>query len=97
VNAPSRTHTAFDQWTGAGLELVALFVTPARIGTGMGRRLMAHAVEAARERGAARIVIQGDPNVAPFYLAGGAERIGERESCSIPGRCLPLFEIRPRA
>lgn len=76
------------------LELDALFVAPEHIGRGYGRALMTHALAAAREWAhVERLVIQADPNAAPFYERAGARRIGERPSDSIPGRMLPLYEI----
>lgn len=74
-------------------EMDALFVEPDAIGTGVGRQLIEDAIREARQRDYDRIVIQGDPNAEGFYLAIGAKRAGERESGSIPGRFLPLFEI----
>lgn len=74
-------------------ELEALFVEPAYIGTGVGRSLFQHAVSLLSEKGAARLMIQGDPNASHFYNAAGARQAGYRESGSIPGRYLPLFEI----
>lgn len=74
-------------------ELEALFVEPARIGTGVGRELIEHAKRTVSRLGATRLVIQGDPHAADFYRAAGARQIGHRESGSIPGRYLPLFEI----
>jgi GNAT superfamily N-acetyltransferase len=74
-------------------ELDALFVEPARIGTGTGRSLLRHALHILSDCGATRLVIQGDPNATDFYRAAGARRVGTRESGSIPGRLLPLFEI----
>jgi len=74
-------------------ELEALFVVPARIGTGIGRLLMEHAKEAVAAAGGSRMIIQGDPNAEGFYLAAGGVWIGYRESRSIPGRHLPLFTI----
>ena len=74
-------------------ELDALFVEPARIGTGVGRSLIRHAVHLLSECGAVRLMIQGDPNATDFYRAAGARRVGIRESGSIPGRHLPLFAI----
>jgi len=74
-------------------ELEALFVEPSCIGAGIGRALLMHAVQTLRDRGVRRLVIQGDPHATPFYLACSAKPVGERESTSIPGRMLPLFEI----
>lgn len=74
-------------------ELDALFVEPDRIGTGIGRTLIDHAIAAVRKAGGTSLVIQGDPHAADFYRAAGARRIGSRPSGSIEGRELPLFEI----
>jgi GNAT superfamily N-acetyltransferase len=78
-------------------ELEALFVAPGHIGTGIGRALITHAKHTLSQRGAARLIIQGDPNATPFYVAAGGRQIGSRESGSIPGRHLPLFEIEIRS
>ncbi|GAB3011846.1 GNAT family N-acetyltransferase [Bowmanella dokdonensis] len=74
-------------------ELEALFVEPDWIGKGIGRRLMDAVKELMRQTGVTRLVIQGDPNADAFYLAAGARQIGQRESASIKGRVLPLFEL----
>ena len=79
--------------TAQRFELDALFVEPSHIGRGVGRQLIKHAIELAAAELATSILIQGDPNAEKFYLAAGAIRIGDRESASIPGRSLPLFEI----
>lgn len=76
------------------IELAALFVEPAFIGKGIGRALMQHAIARVRNRNALTLLIQGDPNAEHFYLAAGATKTGVRESESIAGRFLPLFEIR---
>jgi GNAT superfamily N-acetyltransferase len=78
---------------GTRVELEALFVEPAYIGTGAGRLLMADAVDVARDLGARILEIQSDPFAERFYLAAGARRVGERPSASIPGRVLPLLEL----
>ena len=74
-------------------ELEALFVEPEHIGKGIGRTLMQHAVNTVAAKSGESVLIQGDPNAEKFYLAAGAKPIGTRESGSIPGRQLPLFEI----
>lgn len=80
-------------------ELGALFVDPEHIGAGVGRKLMEHALNSVAARSGESVLIQGDPNAEAFYLAAGAKLIGTRESGSISGRHLPLFEIliRPPA
>ncbi|MEM9605318.1 MAG: GNAT family N-acetyltransferase [Pseudomonadota bacterium] len=77
----------------AEVELDALFVLPARIGTGVGRCLMADVVSLAQRRGYTSVCIQSDPNAEGFYRAVGAVRVGERESDSVPGRLLPLLRL----
>ncbi len=76
------------------LDLDKLFVEPQRIRTGVGRVLMAHAIDEARRRGAKRLTILADPNAAGFYERNGARRIGEAPSDAIPGRSVPLYEIK---
>lgn len=75
------------------IELGALFVEPDAMGRGVGKSLVEHATDTARQLGAQTLLIQGDPNATAFYLAAGARRVGNSPSGSIPGRRLPLFEI----
>ena len=72
-------------------ELDDLFVDPAFIGHGVGKRLWEHAVAQAAALGCAEMVVQSDPFAEGFYRAMGAERVGELESGSVPGRMLPLL------
>ena len=74
-------------------ELDALFVDPEHIGSGVGRELLQHALRNLAAKGAETLVIQGDPNAADFYEAAGARLVGSRESLTLPGRDLPLYEI----
>lgn len=74
-----------------GVELAYLFVDADLIGCGRGRRLWRHAVETARELGYQFMLVESDPHAEGFYLAMGAERIGERRSPVRPGRLLPLL------
>ncbi|MEL6449401.1 MAG: GNAT family N-acetyltransferase [Pseudomonadota bacterium] len=78
-------------------EVDALFVEPAHIGQGYGRKLMERAIAAVKTRSACKVLIQSDPYAADFYAAFGCTRVGEKESGSIPGRFLPMFEIRFQA
>jgi GNAT superfamily N-acetyltransferase len=59
-----------------------LWVDPVAIGSGVGRRLFDHAVVTAAGLGLTSLLIESDPNAEGFYLAMGAERIGERDSAS---------------
>lgn len=74
-------------------ELGNLWVEPGSIGTGIGRLLWRHAMEAARAAGFTALRIDADPHAEGFYLAMGAERVGQTPSGSIPGRLLPLLEV----
>lgn len=79
------------------IELDALFVEPAMIGCGIGKRLLSDAKRMAVRAGANTMIIQGDPHAAGFYLKAGATHIGERPSASIRGRMLPMYEIKLEA
>lgn len=70
-----------------------LYVDPATIGFGHGRRLWLHMVASAREWGYKQIVIHSDPHAEGFYRALGARRVGEVASGSIEGRQLPLMNF----
>lgn len=75
------------------VELGYLFVEPAAIRRGHGRRLLEHAVQQAVRLGFRRLIIQGDPHAEAFYRMAGGEQIGFRASASVPGRDLPMFRI----
>lgn len=77
----------------ARVELSHLFVDPDAIGQGLGARLMAHAIDAARGLGFDTLEIQADPNAEDFYARCGAHTVGSRASASIEGRSLPLMEL----
>ena len=81
------------QLSATQCQLDALFVEPEFIGKGIGTLLMEHAKADARRFGANALVIQSDPNAAPFYKAAGGVLVGETESGSIPGRFLPVYSI----
>ena len=72
-------------------ELMDLFVEPDVIGQGIGRLLWEDAVTGARGSGAQSLRIEADPHAEEWYMARGAERVGQAPSCSIPGRFLPLL------
>ena len=81
----------------AEVELSFLFVDPAFIGKGYGRKLMMHAQEKARQLGYRKMIIQGDPNAERFYHSAGGSIVGTRKSTSIPNRELPIFCINLNA
>jgi GNAT superfamily N-acetyltransferase len=70
-----------------------LFVHPDHMGQGVARALWSELRKEAAARGIRRFVIEADPNAVPFYLALGAEKIGEKESTVIPGRLFPILRI----
>jgi len=55
-------------------DLDHLWVSPKFTHRGIGRALLAHAVNSARLAGMSTIVIDADPNAEPFYVACGALR-----------------------
>nr|WP_298895956.1 GNAT family N-acetyltransferase [uncultured Altererythrobacter sp.] len=79
-----------------GLHVEKLFVDPIAIGKGIGSLLMKQALKFAERSGAEELVIEADPEAAPFYLRLGAMEAGEVSSGSIPGRMLPrlVFPIQ---
>lgn len=74
-------------------ELMALFVDPPSIGTGLGRILMEAAMQHARHLGCAALTLDADPGAESFYARFGFRRIGTSASGSIPGRQLPRMRI----
>ncbi len=84
---------SLERISAAEVELSYLFVDPAFIGKGYGRKLITHAQEEARQLGYSKMIIQGDPNAERFYRSAGGSVIGTRKSSSIPNRELPMFCI----
>ena len=76
------------------IDLDKLFIEPRCIRTGVGRALLAHAIGEATRRGAGRLTILADPYAAGFYERNGARLIGEAPSDAIPGRSVPLYEVK---
>ena len=70
------------------VELLMMFLTVDRIGTGLGRRLWDHAVSEAARYGS-RMRIGSDPSATGFYAAMGAEL--ERTVEVAPGFELSIF------
>jgi GNAT superfamily N-acetyltransferase len=81
---------------GNRAELEHMWVTPAAIGTGIGKELFLDAMERAATLEVREIEISADPNAAGFYERMGASQIGETDG-SIDGqvRKLPRLRIEP--
>jgi ribosomal protein S18 acetylase RimI-like enzyme len=73
--------------------LVDLWVDPAAIGSGHGRRLWDHAISLARAAGATALELDADPHAVGFYERMGARRIGTTASTLFPGRQLPRMRV----
>lgn len=77
-------------------ELEHMWVTPASIGTGIGKELFLDAMEKAAALAVHDVEIVADPNAAGFYERMGATQIGEVDS-PIDGqsRKIPRLKIQP--
>ena len=77
-------------------ELEHLWVTPASIGTGIGKELFLDAMERAAALDVSAVELSADPNAAGFYRRMGAMHIGETDA-TIEGqvRKLPRMKIEP--
>jgi GNAT superfamily N-acetyltransferase len=78
---------------GRDADLQKLFVEPGALRGGVGRALFAWALDAARDMGALRMIIEADPDAAPFYRRLGARDLGVAPSRSIVGRMLPRLVL----
>lgn len=78
---------------GEVAELDKLFVDPAALGGGIGRRLFDWSVDAALSKGAKVMTIVADPGAADFYRRLGAIDDGVTASIVIPGRFLPKLKL----
>ncbi|PQJ79376.1 GNAT family N-acetyltransferase [Polaribacter porphyrae] len=72
------------------IELEMLFVLPNFIGKGIGKQLLFHAFEKAKEYKAKSMRLLADPNAVPFYESKGFTIIDKKES-SIEDRFLPVM------
>ena len=82
---------------GEVAELEHMWVTPACIGTGIGKELFLDAMERAAKLNVIAVELSADPNAAGFYRRMGATQTGETES-AIDGqtRRLPRMKIEPQ-
>jgi GNAT superfamily N-acetyltransferase len=81
---------------GDKAELEHMWVTPAVIGTGIGKELFLDAMERAAKLNVSSVEISSDPNAAGFYKRMGATQIGETDSF-VDGqrRKLPRLKVEP--
>ena len=83
-------------WGDHGRHFEHLWVLPAHIGQGLGRRLFVEMVQLARHEGTTKLFICSDPNAEAFYVKMGAVRIGQ-EVYTLPDetrREVPLLVYR---
>jgi len=78
---------------GTIAHLEKLFVEPGQLRGGAGRTLFDWAKATAATLGARHLVIEADPDAAPFYRRMGARDDGTVPSGSIPGRVLPRLVL----
>lgn len=80
--------------SGRKAELEHMWVTPASIGSGIGKELFLDAMDRAATLEVREIEISADPNAAGFYERMGASQIGETDA-SMDGqvRKLPRLKI----
>ncbi|HEX6719586.1 MAG TPA: GNAT family N-acetyltransferase [Pyrinomonadaceae bacterium] len=81
---------------GNKAELDHMWVTPTRMGTGVGKEMFIDAMERAAKLDVRAVEISSDPNAAGFYKRMGATQIGEVDA-PIDGqdRKLPRLKIEP--
>jgi len=81
---------------GNKADLEHMWVTPAAIGTGIGKELFLDAMERAAKLNVSAVEISSDPNAAGFYQRMGARQIGEVDA-PVDGqpRKLPRLKINP--
>jgi ribosomal protein S18 acetylase RimI-like enzyme len=72
-----------------------LWVLPAYIGKGVGKKLFSHALERARQRGYKILQLEADPNAVGFYEKMGMYQIRQRQY-ELEGqpRILPTMELQ---
>ena len=74
-------------------QLERLFVEPGMLRAGTGRQLFDWAKATARAAGTTTMLIDADPDAAPFYRRMGAADDGVVPSGSIPGRFIPRLNL----
>lgn len=70
-----------------------LFVDPDRFRQGIGMALFTRVSDYARDCGAKKLRLGGDPNAVGFYRRLGMVQVGEEPSIVGGGRMLPIMEL----
>ena len=82
--------TALDS---ARAEVATLFLVPEALGQGLGRKLLAQALERARERGFTLVILHATKTALGFYLAHGFRRVPGCEYREIAGERIDCFPM----
>jgi len=72
-------------------EIYLLFIHPAYINKGIGKRLLTIALDWCKTQQKKQVYLEADPNARGFYEKMGGVYGGEIEFAPIPGRTLPIF------
>lgn len=83
------------EWRGGEASLEHVWIAPEYHRRGIGRRLVAQALEAAARAGAGRVEVLSDPFAEAFYVRLGARRLRDVPAPmpGVPDRVLPLLEF----
>lgn len=81
---------SFSNCSVGKVTLDSLFISPNKIGLGVGSALLSYCIDSSIKFGASAIVLDADPNAEGFYLHHGFKTIGKKPS-SIAGRFLPIM------
>ncbi len=76
-----------------GFWLEHIFIRPEYHHLGMGRMLILHAKQVAREKGIIELLVFADPYAKGFYDKIGATYLYDSKS-SIPGRMIPVYRLK---
>jgi GNAT superfamily N-acetyltransferase len=82
---------------GSEADLLKLFVEPTALRGGIGGTLLRWVIDLAARQGANRLVIESEPEAAPFYRRMGAQAAGLAPSGPIAGRMLPRLVMDLRS
>ena len=74
------------------IKLDNLFIHPSYIGKGLGKMLLKHCIQTAKQKGVLSIELDADPHAESFYQHFGFTTI-DQIATSIPGRFLPVMAL----